>query len=68
MYYVEVTHSNGERYGIQAVELDDMIYAPHVSILDAHGEPVKTIVDSQTTDEAYSSGRDCLLHAMIHVI
>lgn len=72
IYYVEVKSLDGKTYGVQAVAIDPGDggrggYAPHVSILDANGEPVKTVVDSENTDEAYDDPRDCLYRAMQHV-
>jgi hypothetical protein len=70
MHYYEITTAAGKRYGIQAVEMDDARseYRPHVSELDANGEPVRTIVDSEQTDEVFTDPRACLQTAIMYVI
>lgn len=66
-HYYEIETLYGIRYGISAFgECED--YRPHVSVLDKNGEAVRTIVDSEQTDETYTTPRECLQRAIAHVI
>lgn len=55
-------------YSIVAVQNDEGSWRPGVAVVDATGEPVTTVVDAETTDEAYATAKTCLLHAVAHVL
>ena len=66
--FIEVTTADGKRFSVVAMDADGEGFAPGVAEVDANGEIVRTIVDAEATDELYSTARECLIRAMVHVI
>lgn len=58
----------GKTYSIIAVDNEDGTFSPSICEVAADGGCGRMIVDSETTDEAYETSRECLQRAMAHVI